>query len=103
MKKIEAYQSDCGKKFFNKQTAKRHEIICKCWSNPNQKTCISCKFGEFIKDSNGMEDEPQYLQTWRQWDCKNPDWNYDLHYTQAQNDTTKSLCINCPKHKLKTN
>lgn len=101
MKEIKGYVTECGKKYFNKQSAKRHEVTCKCWGNPDLKTCVSCKFGEFIKDSNGMEDEPHFLHTWRQWDCKNPLFKYDDHFTQAPNDKTNSLCINCPVYNQK--
>lgn len=103
MKKIEAYQCKCGKKYFSKKSAIVHESICKCWRNPDIKSCFTCKFGKFITDSNGMESEPQYLQVWQQWDCKNPLFNYDIHFTQAPKDNTNSLCINCPVHQLKTN
>lgn len=101
MIEIKAYKAECGKKYFSKSGCKNHELICQCWTNPNLKTCMTCEFGRLINDSNGMEDEPQYLQTWMQWDCSNKEFNYDKHFTQAPNDNTKSLCINCPIHKLK--
>lgn len=96
MEEIKGYKTDCGKKYFNRQSAKKHEATCKCWSNPALRTCLSCKFGDYITDSNGMEDEPQYLHTWKQWDCSNVEFNYDTMFTQAPNDTTNSLNINCP-------
>lgn len=96
-KKVTRYFADCGKEYHNKYACMSHDIVCRCWTNPKHKTCVTCKFGKFIKDSNGMEDEPQYLETWRQWDCKNPEFNYDTMYTQADGDNTNSLCKNCPK------
>lgn len=101
MKEIKAYQTICGKKYFSKQSAKKHENICKCWTNPNLKTCITCKFGELINDSNGMETEPQYLHTWKQWECSNSKFDYDTMFTQAEFDNTKSLNINCQVHQIK--
>jgi len=101
MKEVKAYKSDCGKLYAKKQSAIAHETICKCWSNPNLKTCVTCKFGQLIKDSNGMEHEPQYLHTWKQWECSNVEFNYDTMFTQAPNDNTESLCINCPVHEIK--
>lgn len=98
VKEIKVFQTECGKKFYSKQAAKKHDESCTCWKNPNQKTCVTCKFGVLQNDSNGMEHEPRCLQTWKWWDCKNPEWNYDLHFQQAPNDKTESLCINCPKH-----
>lgn len=102
MVEIKAYKTDCGRKYFSKQGAANHETICKCWANPVLQSCITCEFGELINDTNGMEHEPRCLQTWMQWDCHNPDFKYEDHYTQAPNDKTESLCINCPKHKLKS-
>lgn len=96
MNEIKAYQTLCGKKFFNKQSAKKHELVCKCWANPNLKTCLTCKFGKLVKDSNGMEYEPQYLHTWKQWECSNSAFDYDRMFTQAEHDKTQSLNINCP-------
>lgn len=93
--------TDCGKNYLRKAQAISHESICRCWTNPNLKTCVTCKFGELVKDSNGMEDEPQYLETWKWWNCKNREFDFDTMFTQASGDNTKSLCINCPKHEVK--
>jgi len=63
-KKVIRYYSECGRGFWNKQKAIKHDENCKCWKNPKFKSCLSCKNKCFILDSNGMEHEPQYLQTW---------------------------------------
>lgn len=100
-KQVTIFITDCGKKYFSQSGAKNHEGYCKCWSNPNFKTCVSCRFGNLINDSNGMESEPQFLHTWKQWDCGNAYMDFDKYFTQAPNDTTNSLCINCPKWQAK--
>lgn len=99
--KVNAYITECGKKYWSHSGAKKHEGICKCWSNPKLKTCMTCEYGKWERNSNGMEHEPQFLQTWMQWDCRNGEMNFEEDYTHAPNDTTESLCINCPKWKQK--
>jgi hypothetical protein len=71
VKKVLRYYSDCGRGFWKKQQAITHDENCKCWKNPKFKCCLSCRFKNIIKDSNGMEHEPQFLQTW--------DMNYCNH------------------------
>lgn len=95
MIEIKAYKLDCGKKFFTKKAAEKHERECKCWTNPKWRTCKTCKFGSLEWDSNGMDDEPALLHTWRQWQCKNPAFVFDLHFTMAH-ENAPDLCINCP-------
>lgn len=96
MIEIKAYKLDCGKKFYTKKAAIKHERDCKCWTNPKWRTCKTCKFGKQEWDSNGMEHEPQFLHTWKQWNCSNPEFNYDLHFNQAH-ENAADLCINCIK------
>lgn len=96
IKKVNAYITECGKKYWSRSGATKHEGICNCWSNPNFKTCVSCVHGKIINDTNGMESEPQFLQTWMQWECSNADMDFNKDFTQAPNDKTESLCINCP-------
>lgn len=69
-KKVIRYYSDCGKGFWSKQKALTHDKNCTCWKNPKFQTCLTCKHKNFINDSNGMEHEPQYLQTWVSNECK---------------------------------
>ena len=95
IKNTKIYIAECGRKYFTKKACVHHEIVCKCWKNPKYKTCITCKFGRRLDDSNGMEHEPQFLETWKQWDCGNPKFDYDIHHTPAH-PTADDLTINCP-------
>lgn len=101
-KKVTRYYSDCGRGFWTKKSCLNHEISCKCWTNPVYKTCKTCKFGKITNDSNGMEHEPQNLETWSYWECKNPLFNYDEHFTMAH-EKAEDLCINCPVWESKKN
>jgi len=47
-KKVTRYYSECGKGFWKKTPALDHEHNCKCWTNPKNKTCKTCKYGEQI-------------------------------------------------------
>lgn len=42
-----------------------------------------------------MEHEPSNLDTWIEINCKNPNFNYDKHFTPAH-EKAGDLCINCP-------
>lgn len=95
VKKVNRYYADCGRGFWTKKGCLEHEEKCKCWTNPKHKTCITCKHGEHVKDSNGMEDEPQNLETWQYWDCNNKEFDYHKHFTPAHHKA-QYLCINCP-------
>lgn len=95
-----AYKCDCGKKYHSKTSAKKHEANCKCWTNPKYKTCKTCVFSRQIRDSNGMEHDTRYLQTWTEWRCDNPEFNYDLHFTPAH-EKASDLNINCSLWKSK--
>jgi len=88
-----AYRCECGRKYHTKQSAVRHEKICQCWTNPKFRTCKSCKWATKEKDSNGMEDEPQNLETWVQWKCNNPDYR-DYHF-HAAHKNAPDLNFNC--------
>lgn len=69
-KKVLRYYSDCGRGFWKKKKAITHDENCKCWVNPKFKTCLTCKHKNFIQDSNGMEHEPQFCQTWTENLCQ---------------------------------
>jgi len=83
-KKVIRYYSDCGRGFWKKQKAITHDANCVCWGNPKFKTCLSCKHKKFIKDSNGMENEPQYLQTWYSNECKHSESGVPVHENAEQ-------------------
>lgn len=95
MIEIKAWKCECGKNYFTKKAAYLHEKVCKCWTNPKWRTCKTCKFGKLTTDTNGMEREPQFLHTWMQWECSNPIFNEDLHFTAAH-EKAPDLNINYP-------
>lgn len=94
-KKVTRYYSDCGRGFWKKSQALNHDENCKCWKNPKFKTCISCQLKDMCTDSNGMESEPQYLQTWEYNNCKHSEKGTPVHkdYEHIRKD--------CPSHELK--
>lgn len=70
-KKITAYSCEhkCGRNVLtSRRTMEEHES--RCFYNPINKACVTCKFFESHEDSNGMEHEPQNLQTWRHNECE---------------------------------
>lgn len=79
VKKVTRYYSECGRGFWKKQQAITHDINCKCWKNPKFKSCMSCIYKNFEKDSNGMEEEPYHLQTWDTNMCKYSDSGIPVH------------------------
>ena len=95
-KKVTRYYADgCNKGYWNKKDCINHESNCKCWTNPIHRTCKTCRHGTRVSNSNGMEDEPQFLDTWMEWDCSNDKFDYYKHFTPAHK-TAEDLCINCP-------
>lgn len=81
-----AYITECGKKYWSRSGATKHEGICQCWKNPKFKTCASCEHGRL----DGNYDD------WG-WKCQNDEFVRSRHFNKAENDKTNSLCINCPK------
>jgi len=51
-KKVLRYYADCGRGFWRKDQAINHEGNCKCWKNPKNKACKTCKFGEYAPFEN---------------------------------------------------
>lgn len=94
-KRVTRYYADCGRGFWKKSQALTHDKNCKCWKNPKFKTCISCKFKDMSVDSNGMESEPQFLQTWEHNGCKHADKGIPVHKDYEH------IRKNCPSHELK--
>ena len=69
-KLIKAYSCDfkCGRTVLtSKKAMEGHEA--KCFHNPKRRACITCAHFESYLDSNGMEDDPAFLQTWRHTEC----------------------------------
>jgi len=78
-KKVIRYYSECGRGFWKKQQAIKHDSNCQCWKNPKFQCCISCKHKDIVKDSNGMENEPQFLDTWDTNNCKHSVYGVPVH------------------------
>jgi hypothetical protein len=88
------YADACNRGFWNKYSCLEHEKNCKCWKNPINRTCLTCLFNNGVKgDSNGMEHEPQNLETWDYRDCKNPDMKEE--YLTPAHERAPNLFINC--------
>lgn len=94
-KKVTRYYSDCGKGFWRKQQALTHDENCKCWKNPRFQTCLTCKHKKFANDSNGMEDEPQFLETWITNMCERVDSFVPAH------KNANHIAIRCNMWELK--
>lgn len=98
---IVRYKCECGRKFASKRAAEYHEAVCKCWTNPKNRTCKTCVHGSLVNDSNGMEDEPQFLQTWTNWHCsKLTDHAIEVMSQPATFQIT-DLRIHCAHHETK--
>ena len=78
-KKVIRYYADCGRGFWSKRACLHHENVCQCWKNPKFKTCLTCVKQRFVIDSNGMEHEPQLLQTWVSNMCDYADNGTPVH------------------------
>lgn len=78
-KKVTRYYAECGKGFWKKDRALSHEENCKCWKNPKIKGCMSCIHKNLVPDSNGIEHEPQFLQTWQTNNCEHSDLGAPVH------------------------
>ena len=97
-KRVTRYIADCGRGFWNKKTCLEHEQNCKCWTNPAFRTCKTCEFAHEFTDSNGMDGHESH--TWRAIECKNPAFDYDLHFNIAH-ENADQLCVNCTQWKYK--
>jgi hypothetical protein len=86
-KSVIHYIADCGRKYHTKKCCLSHELVCKCWTDPKYRTCKTCKFEHWAEDGDGY-------RSWRVNDCKNPKFNYDIHFKQAH-EKAPDLCINC--------
>lgn len=98
---ITRYKCQCGKKFAKKYAAEHHEKVCKCWTNPKNRSCKTCKFGSFINDSNGMEHEPQFLQKWTSWHCSKLSNEAIEQMSKPATFQIKDLRIHCAHHETK--
>jgi len=83
---IVVFVSDCGRQFKSKQSCKRHELACKCFSNPKYRACHSCVY------NGGIEKEDGYFFR----NCKHPQYDYDAMTSFNIPNTKSGDCINCP-------
>lgn len=84
---VKRYVCDCGKRYSKKSIAEKHEINCKCFTNPKFKTCKTCKHGKLSSDSD------DYTH-WKYWECEHKDFDYEKDFIPAF-EGCKDLCINC--------
>lgn len=88
-RKVTAYGCEfkCGQKVvLSKDSMTSHES--RCFHNPLNKACASCKYFEKEYDSNGMEGT-NYLDEWVDLIC------------HAQDECLEKLTSNCKLHKPK--
>lgn len=76
-KKVTRYYSDCGRGFWSKYSAIKHDDNCTCWKNPKLKSCLSCVNRNIVNDDNGMDG--QYCETWQTNLCKHSDSGMPVH------------------------
>jgi len=87
-KKVLRYYASCGRGYWSKKAAINHEENCKCWKNPKFKTCLSCKFKNFVRDSDGV-------QTWTNNDCTNPKFDFDKMFRPVH-EHAEHIAMMCP-------
>ncbi len=92
-KKVLRYYSDCGRGFWKKPQALKHDQNCKCWKNPKFKTCLTCKLKDFQVDDIGMEKEYEVLWTYNNCDHSK--------YVASAHKNCKHIKIYCPFHEQK--
>jgi len=93
-KRVLRYYAECGRGFWRKDRAINHEKVCKCWGNPTYRTCKTCRHANKIHDSNGMEHEPQNLETWIWTECKKGIGPGDAEWNQ-KHENVDDININC--------
>lgn len=85
--------TECGREFKQKRSAIKHDLVCKCWSNPKHKTCKTCKHRYEGYDSNGMENDPAYLESWKTANCRKGIWEESPEWNQTHKNV--DVNINC--------
>jgi hypothetical protein len=90
IKQVTIFIADCGKKYWSRSGCKAHEKVCKCWTNPKHKTCLTCAFSANYSDCEGE----QSFHSGGVF-CNSPEFEYDKHFTPAH-ENASDLCINCP-------
>ena len=88
--------ANCGKGFWTEEKCLNHEEICKCWSYPTNRACVTCKHkgsDSYTLDEQGEPVNPVIT-------CDNPEFIYDTHFNEASRKVP-GMCINCPKWESK--
>ena len=91
---VARYVAPCGHRFTTRASAAAHERSATCWKLPALRTCQSCKFNRVIRDSNGMEHEPAFLETFLTRECTRPNFDPD-ELTPVRSGVT-DLFRDCP-------
>ena len=99
-------QHKCGHKAMSKEKdMARHENTC--WFNPELKTCKSCKFEYYIKNTETHDElEGCHSEKWMERDCRHPVIIIDhalfekllkeRQYFQPKSQFHINPIINCP-------
>lgn len=72
VRRVLRYISDCGRGYWSKAACLAHEAVCKCWTNPKNRTCKTCEFGRHVRD-----DVDPGADTY--WECLNDNNPNDDH------------------------
>ena len=67
-RRVTRYMAECGRGFWNSTNCKNHEGRCKCWTNPKNKACKTCDYGDY---EHG-EPDVGFLGG---WSCGHPEFN----------------------------
>ena len=91
--RVTRYIADCGRGFWNKRDCLSHDEVCTCWSNPKNKACKTCAFGEKVRA------EPE-VGADGYWECNNP--RVDGEHTGAPKGHDY-ISVGCVYHELPDN
>lgn len=93
-KKVLRYYTPCGRGFWKKQSAIKHEENCKCWTNPKFKTCKTCRHNLVSYDEDdysiGYKGEGYTNECRIGVEYEGPEWT-------AAHEKAPDININCPK------
>lgn len=92
-KMVRRYYAECGRGFWRKGAAVRHEEVCKCWTNPKLRCCKSCKHYSTFTDYDDIQSGyvGEGVVNMCPFDISDEDW------TPAHPVKATDLNINCPK------
>lgn len=98
MKKLKTtiYIAECGRKYFSRSGALKHEGICSCWENPKNKTCKTCEHGSYYKGYSATREEPGENAG---WDCSHKE--FEEHKNHHHN--VDYISVNCRYYLKRSN